>query len=62
MTSNYIESFNSKSKDTRKYLITTFANLLRFTLEDWFYKRRGLTSACNGPPAPDIEKQLRNTF
>ena len=62
MTSNYAESFNSKSRDARKFLIITFAEFLRFTLQDWFYKGRGLALACNGPLAPDIEKQLRNTF
>ena len=62
MTINYAESFNSKSKNARKYLITTFANFLRFTLQGWFYKRRGLASACNGPLAPDIEKYLRHSF
>ena len=34
MTSNYAESFNNKSRDARKYPITTFADFLRFTLQD----------------------------
>ena len=34
MTSNYAESFYSKSRDARKYYITTFADFLRFTLQD----------------------------
>ena len=62
MTDNYAESFNSKSRDTRKFLITTFADFLRFTLQDWFYKRRDLALACNGPLVPDIEKQFHNAF
>ena len=34
MTTNYAKSFNSKSRDARKYSITTFADFLRFTLQD----------------------------
>ena len=56
MTSNYAESFNSKSRDARKYLITTFADFLRFALQDCFYKRKGSALACNGPLATNIEK------
>ena len=62
MTSNYANCFNSKSRDARKFPTTTFAYFLRFILQDWFYKQRGLALACNGPLASDIEKQLHNTF
>ena len=51
-----------KSRYARKYPIATFADFLRFTLQDLFYKRRGLASACNGSLAPDIEKHLCNSF
>ena len=56
MISNYVVRFNSKSKDTRKYPITIFADFLRFILQDQFYKRRGLVLTCNGLLAQDIEK------
>ena len=62
MTSNYAESFNSKSRYARKYPITTFVDFLRFTLQDWFYKRRDLALAYNSPLAMDIKKQLCDTF
>ena len=51
-----------KVRDARNFSITTLPDFLRFTLQDWFYKRRGLASACNGPLATDIEKQLHNMF
>ena len=56
MTSNYAESFNSKSRDARKFSVAIFVDFLRFTLQDWFYKRRCLASTCNGPLVTDIEK------
>ena len=62
MTSNYAESFNSKSRDARKYLVTTFTNFMRFTLQDWLFKRRSLASTCNKYLAPDIEKDLHDSF
>ena len=62
MTSNYVESFNSTSRDARKLPTTTFTGFLRFTLQDWFYKRKYLAPTCNGLLAMDIEKQLHNTF
>ena len=56
MTSNYAESFDNKSRDTRKLSIIIFADFLRFTPQDLFYKRRCLVSACNGPLTTYIEK------
>ena len=38
MIRNYVESFNSKSREARRYLITTFVDFLRFTLQQWFYE------------------------
>ena len=62
MTSNYIESFNNKSRDTRKYPITTLVDFVRFTLQDRFFKRRNLAEKCNGPLATNIEKDLHQSF
>ena len=36
MTSNYVESFNSKSKEARRYPITTLVDFWSFTLQAWF--------------------------
>ncbi|XP_062085199.1 uncharacterized protein LOC133791286 [Humulus lupulus] len=33
MTSNYAESFNNKTRDARSFLITTFVEFIRFTLQ-----------------------------
>ena len=38
ITRNYAESFNNKSRDVKKYLITTFVDFLIFTLKDLFFK------------------------
>ena len=62
MNNNYAENFNSKSRYARKFSITIFVELLRFTSQDWFYKRKGLALTCNGPLALDIRKDLRHSF
>ena len=62
MTKNYAEIFNSKSRYARKYPITTFADFLRYTLQDWFVKRRDLSVKCNGPLVTNIEKDLHGEF
>ena len=38
MTSNFTKSFNSKSKEAKRYPITTLMDFWRFTLQDWFSK------------------------
>ncbi|XP_047325772.1 uncharacterized protein LOC124929451 [Impatiens glandulifera] len=40
MTSNYAESFNSQCRDARKYPISTLAEYLRLTLQEWFHNKR----------------------
>ena len=62
MTRKYAKSFNSKSRDARKYSITTFTDFLRYTLQDWFVKRIDLVDKYNGPLATNIEKDLRASF
>ena len=62
MISNYVESFNSKSREGRRYPITIFVDFLRFTLQQWFYVRRDLVDKCNRHLAIDIEKDLRKLF
>ena len=54
-----LESFNNKSKEGRRYPITTVVNFLRFTLQQWFYVRKDLANKCKMPLAVDIEKNLR---
>ena len=61
MTRNYTKSFNSKSRDARKYPITLI-DFLRYTLQDWFVKWRDLAVKCNGLLATNIEKELCGAF
>ena len=62
MTTNYAESFNSKSIYARKYPIITFIDFLRYTLQDCFVKRKDLTVKYNGLSAANIQKDLRGAF
>ncbi|XP_024993300.1 uncharacterized protein LOC112527050 isoform X2 [Cynara cardunculus var. scolymus] len=46
MTSNYAESFNTKTKEARTFPITTFVEFIRFTLQTWFCERRDEAIKC----------------
>lgn len=59
LTSNYAESFNSQSREARKYPITTLADYLRFTLQDWFHTRRERASNHQDRLSTYYEKVIR---
>ncbi|XP_062104221.1 uncharacterized protein LOC133815389 [Humulus lupulus] len=58
MTSNYVESFNNKTRDARSFLITTFVEFIRFTLQSWFCDRRETSEKTTTTLAPTYEKNL----
>ncbi|XP_047320567.1 uncharacterized protein LOC124924596 [Impatiens glandulifera] len=60
MTSNYAESFNSQSREARKYHITTLADYLRFTIQEWFNNRREKASNHKECLSHYYEKFLRD--
>ncbi|XP_062086287.1 uncharacterized protein LOC133792401 [Humulus lupulus] len=58
MTSNYVESFNNKTRDARSFPITTFVEFIRFTLQSWFCDRRETSEKTTTNLAPTYEKNL----
>lgn len=62
LTSNYAESFNSQSREARKYPITTLADYLRFTLQDWFHIRREKAAKHEDRLSPYYEKVIRADY
>lgn len=59
MTSNVAESFNSKTRDARKWPITTVAEFLRYTIQSWFYERRMEAEKSTIPIAKKMEEDLQ---
>ncbi|XP_062104027.1 uncharacterized protein LOC133815175 [Humulus lupulus] len=58
MTSNYVESFNNKTRDARSFPITTFVEFIRFTLQSWFCDRRETSKKTTTTLAQTYEKDL----
>lgn len=59
MTSNYAESFNKRIKDARTFPICSMVECIRFTLQEWFFKRREKSGNAKTKLSPKFDEDLR---